>query len=219
MGRRLWLGALVAAVAATGTIGVDPAGAVSAPAVDQACTTQYQNQAAWAAPTESQSFTPTVHQLTGAAIRVLFVSRLHTTLPVRIVFHPTGDLPSNLEGPGYVVASAKVAVAGDPFTVKWFTVNFPSPVAVERLPLTGAYSLDVDFPLDLSFQPYGAHLGWAECDDYSAGRAYISYSPDSLNRSLQDTGTNTGLGPLPSDPIAGQADPNTLGFAFITYGR
>jgi len=217
MRRAWWVAAMTAAVSlGAGVFGIPSAQAAPA-RPDQACTAA--SNYAWAAPTESQSFSPNLHTLTGVSLRIAFVSKFHTTLPVRIVLHPSGDVMGDTQGPGYVVATANLAVAGKAFQFSWFRVNFPTPVSIVSLPFRGTYSIDVDFPLDLAFQPYGAHLGWAECDSYGGGRGYVTYSPDSLRRTFAYEGANFGLGPLPTDPVLGEANPQTFGYGFITYGR
>jgi hypothetical protein len=212
----------VAAALSAGLLGVSHAGA-DTDRVDQRC--DVGTRIFYAYYTMTQSFTPAVSSITRWDAQVGIVDTFSGTLTSRIVVFPTGDvaqpLPGTLQdaaGPGIPIVEATAKVTGGRFSTQWVTFTPSSPVPVLPLPGKGAYGIEIDFPLDLSFAPYGGHIGWATCaGSYEGGRAWVTLNPDGLRRAGEP------LPALPSPasgvPLVRLSDPRATEYAFRIYGK
>lgn len=137
---------------------VPPAARASDARLDQACMRPIPNGKLWAFSTATQSFTPTVTEITAVAIKVGFVDDHAAQLTARLVFHPTGDTPAvGLQAPGQTVHSWTITVAGRATSRQWLTLELDSPHQPIAVPAQGSYAVEVDFPLDPAFPGGRAH--------------------------------------------------------------
>lgn len=157
-------------------------GAVFAPAaaakelLDQKCQNQPDQFDSVAFPTVDQSFTPTTATISSWEAGIWVITGRTQTLKSRLVFHPTGDAGNGTGAAarGIVLAEAEAVAKASKFTLKWVRFRPAAPVdTIPRLQIPGAYSIEIDFPMDDTI-PSGAHQSWYSCGDrYPGGRAYL----------------------------------------------
>jgi hypothetical protein len=207
---------LVAAVVAIG-IALAPAASASADHVDQSCAadTGYLR----ASYTSAQSFTPTVGTITRWRARIGVIDTFAGTLRSRLVAYPSGDTSVGFAGPGIVLGESSTSIARMRGGYRWIEFGLATPVDLLPLPPKAAFAIEIDFPTDASFQPYGGHIGWAICGvRYADGNTWQGVNPESLNRAgVSPVGDVPE--PLTHLPLARQVEPVAESFEFQVLGQ
>lgn len=223
--RKVILGGVLAALALSGA-----APTAHAAKLDQRCEREAKTYEFRAGHTVSQSFVPGGSAISGVAVRLAVVDQYVGPITARLVARPAGDLRDPTAGPnatyqspGVTISEATVQLDSRKwpptrFRNSWVMLPLTAPATAPPTPLVGTYSIDIDFPLDHSFKPYGAHIGWSVCDgDYQRGAAFAIISPNMLNRSLADIGSPSVPAALPAHPSIGVRYTAVSDFEFRVY--
>jgi len=177
-------------IVALGAVTAAP-GAAAPPAVDQICAVDPQAPSVWASYTLDQSFTPKAPAIAGWEVKLFFLERFKAPIRSRLVFNPMGDT-SGVPGPqdpspsGIVVGEVTKEVTGAQFSSQWTRFELANAVAVLATPSTGSYSIQIDFPVNLS-RPPGVALAWWVCGgDYKRGQASHAFTPTTFGQYSRD---------------------------------
>lgn len=214
---------LFAAVVGVALLLAVPTPAVNANAERVASECMSQHSAGWVSYTQAQTFNPTVSQIVRAEVPIGFLEEYHGVINARLVYRPPADV-AGFGAPGVTVASMATEVHL-PRGIHWVHLTPPAPVDVVANPAQlPAYSLEIDFPIDMVPGPASFKYIWMKCDGFKEGRAYTLTGAAQMGRVFADAGDTTPVisdGTLGQSPVVGpyQLHGGTVNFQYRIIGR